>query len=48
MQLMDGDVIFVPSSVFGTWNEAIAEMLPTLQAISAALQPFVAMKFLSQ
>jgi polysaccharide export outer membrane protein len=48
MQLMDGDVIFVPSSVFGTWNEAIAEMLPTLQAISAAMQPFVSMKYLSQ
>jgi polysaccharide export outer membrane protein len=46
MQLMDGDVIYVPKSIFGTWNDAIAEMLPTLQMISAVLQPFVNIKYL--
>jgi polysaccharide export outer membrane protein len=48
MQLMEGDVIFVPKSVFGNWNDALAELLPTLQAISATLQPFVSIKYLNQ
>ena len=39
--LMGGDVIYVPKSTFGTWNDAINEILPTLQAISGLLQPFV-------
>jgi polysaccharide export outer membrane protein len=47
-QLMGGDVVYVPKSNFGTWNDAINEMLPTLQAISALLQPFVNIKFLTQ
>ena len=47
MQLMEGDVIFVPKSIFGNWNDALAELLPTLQAISAALQPFVNIKYLA-
>jgi polysaccharide biosynthesis/export protein len=47
-QLMGGDVIFVPKNGFGTWNDAISELLPSLQAISALMQPFVNIKFLSQ
>jgi len=47
LQLQDGDIVYVPKNAFGNWNDAIAEMLPTLQAISAALQPFVSIKFLS-
>jgi polysaccharide biosynthesis/export protein len=47
-QLMDGDVVYVPKSAFGTWNDALADLLPSLQAISAVLQPFVNIKFLSQ
>jgi polysaccharide export outer membrane protein len=47
MQLMEGDVLYVPRSTFGTWNDALAELLPTLQAISAVLQPFVTIKYLS-
>ncbi len=46
--LMDGDVVFVPPSIFGTWNDALAELLPTLQAISAALLPFVSIQYLSK
>jgi polysaccharide export outer membrane protein len=46
LQLMDGDVVFVPKNLFGTWNDALAEMLPTLQAFSALLQPFVNIKYL--
>jgi len=47
-QLMDGDVVYVPKNVFGTWNDALAELLPTLQAISAALQPFVNIQYLTR
>jgi polysaccharide export outer membrane protein len=48
MQLIDGDVIYIPQNAFGTWNDAINEILPSLQAVSALLQPFVSIKFLSQ
>ncbi|MEI6825236.1 MAG: polysaccharide biosynthesis/export family protein [Desulfuromonadales bacterium] len=48
MQLVDGDVIYIPKSAFGTWNDAIAEMLPSLQAVSSLLQPFVSLKYLKQ
>lgn len=48
MQLMDGDIVYVPKSGFGTWNDVIADILPSLQTISAVLQPFVSIKFLSQ
>jgi len=48
VQLMGGDIVYVPKSAFGTWNDVIADILPTLQAISAALQPFVNIKFLNQ
>jgi len=47
-QLMAGDVIYVPKNAFGTWNDAIAEILPSLQAVSALLQPFVNIKFLTR
>ena len=46
--LQDGDIVYVPRSTFGDWNDAIAEILPSLQAISAVLQPFVNVKYLKQ
>ena len=48
MQLMEGDVVYIPKNSFGTWNDAINEILPSLQAVSALLQPFVSIKFLTQ
>jgi len=48
MQLAEGDVVFVPKNAFGTWNDAIAEILPSLTAAGAILNPFVQIKFLSQ
>jgi polysaccharide export outer membrane protein len=48
MQLQEGDVVYVPKNAFGTWNDAIAEILPSLQAVSAILQPFVSIKYLTQ
>jgi polysaccharide export outer membrane protein len=46
-QLAEGDIVYVPRSSFGDWNDAIAEILPSLQLISAILQPFVSIKYLS-
>jgi polysaccharide export outer membrane protein len=46
--LMEGDILYVPRSGVGTWNQAINAMLPSLQAVSAVLQPFVQIKFLSE
>lgn len=46
--LQEGDIVYVPRSSFGSWNDAIAEMLPSLQLISSMLQPFVSIKYLDQ
>ncbi len=46
--LEEGDIIYVPRSGIGSWNQALTEMLPSLQAISAVLQPFVQVKFLRE
>lgn len=46
--LMEGDIVYVPFSAVGNWNQAISEILPTLQAVSSVLQPFVQIKFLSE
>jgi len=48
LMLQNGDVVYVPKSAFGNWNDAIAEILPSLQAFSALLQPFVNIKYLSE
>ncbi len=47
IQLQEGDIVYVPKSALGNWNDAINEILPSLQAISAILQPFVSIKYLS-
>jgi polysaccharide biosynthesis/export protein len=46
LQLYGGDVIYIPKSGLTSWNEAITEMLPTLQAFGAILTPFVQLKYL--
>lgn len=46
--LMEGDIVYVPKSAFGTWNDIIADILPTLQAVSSALQPFVSIEYLKR
>jgi polysaccharide biosynthesis/export protein len=46
LPLMAGDIIYVPRSHIGAWNDVINEILPSLQAISAILQPFVQVEFL--
>lgn len=47
-ELVPGDVIFVPPTAITNWNEALAELLPSLQTISGLLTPFVQIKFLSE
>jgi len=47
-QLVDGDIVYVPKSGFGTWNDVITDILPSLQTVGAILQPFVSIKFLRQ
>ncbi|MRR06898.1 MAG: sugar transporter [Deltaproteobacteria bacterium] len=47
LPLMAGDIIYVPRSHIGRWNDVIAEILPSLQAVSAVLQPFVNIKYLT-
>lgn len=46
--LNEGDIVFVPRSRVGDWNQAINEILPSLQLLSGVLQPFVQLKFLQQ
>lgn len=46
MPLMDGDIVFIPKTKVGNWNEAIKQLLPTLQLISGVLQPFVQIEYL--
>lgn len=44
--LAEGDIVYVPRSSIANWNVALGEILPTMQAFSAVLNPFVQLKFL--
>jgi polysaccharide export outer membrane protein len=44
--LQDGDLVFVPQGKLQSWNEAIADLLPSLQLINQMLQPYVQLKYL--
>jgi polysaccharide export outer membrane protein len=46
--LREGDIVYVPKSGIGSWNQAIKELLPTLQLVSGVLEPFVQIKFLRE
>ncbi|MBN1363808.1 MAG: polysaccharide biosynthesis/export family protein [Syntrophaceae bacterium] len=46
LKLCEGDVIYIPKSGMTSWNEALSEILPTLQAFGAILTPFVQLKYL--
>lgn len=46
--LMEDDVVYVPKSAIFNWNQAISEILPTLQVFGAILNPFVQIKYLGQ
>ncbi|MCK4501886.1 MAG: SLBB domain-containing protein, partial [Desulfuromonadales bacterium] len=44
--LTEGDIVYAPRSAIGNWNQAIQDLLPSLQTVSAILQPFVSVKYL--
>jgi polysaccharide export outer membrane protein len=44
--LRPGDILFVPPTPVATWNQVIAQLLPSLQTVSAGLSPFVDIKYL--
>ena len=48
LMLRQGDIVYVPKNGFGNWNDALNEILPSLQVFSAILQPFVSIKYLQQ
>lgn len=47
-ELSPGDVVYVPATALTNWNEALAQLLPSLQTVSGVLTPFVQIKYLSQ
>lgn len=47
-ELAPGDVVYVPPTWVTSWNQVLAQLLPTLQTISGVLAPFVQIKYLSQ
>ena len=46
LALQDGDIVYVPKTRMGGWNEALQELLPSLQTISGVIQPFVQINYL--
>jgi polysaccharide export outer membrane protein len=46
--LQPGDIVYVPPTAFASWNQAIDQVLPSLDAVSALLNPFVSIAYLSR
>ena len=46
--LQPGDVVFVPRSGLGKWDDMINELRPTLQIVGDTLQPFVQLHILNR
>jgi hypothetical protein len=46
--LQPGDIVFVPPTAIATWNQALSELLPSLQTVSASLTPFVDIQYLNR
>ena len=45
--LKSGDIVFVPQTDISSWNQTLQLILPSLQTISAVLNPFVSIKYLT-
>jgi polysaccharide export outer membrane protein len=41
MPLQDGDIVYVPKTGLGGWNEIVSELLPTFQLFNALASPFL-------
>jgi polysaccharide export outer membrane protein len=46
LSLQPGDIVFVPPTAVATWNQVLAQLLPSLQTIATGLQPFVTIRYL--
>jgi len=46
--LRPGDIVFVPPTEVATWNQVLAQILPSLQVIAGVLNPFVVIHYLNQ
>jgi len=46
--LVPGDIVFVPPTPVASWNQVLAQILPSLQVISGALNPFVSIAYLKR
>ncbi len=46
--LRPGDIVFVPPTQVATWNQVLAQILPSLQVIAGVLNPFVVIHYLNQ
>jgi polysaccharide export outer membrane protein len=44
--LEPGDIVFVPPTPVATWNQVLAQIIPTLQTASYGLSPFVDIRYL--
>ncbi len=47
-ELVPGDIVFVPTTALTDWNQALEQLLPSLQTVSGLLTPFVQIKYLSE
>jgi polysaccharide export outer membrane protein len=45
--LKSGDIVYVPQTGISSWNQTLQLILPSLQTISAVLNPFVSIKYLT-
>lgn len=46
--LEPGDIVFVPPTGVATWNQVLSQLLPSLNTVSALLNPFVQIEYLSR
>jgi polysaccharide export outer membrane protein len=48
LKLQPGDIVFVPPTAVASWNQVLAQLLPSLQTVATGLQPFVAIRYLQK
>ena len=46
--LVPGDIVYVPQSKLGDWNDVVAAISPSFALVTDSLQPFVQLKFLTE
>ena len=46
--LIPGDIVYVPQSSLGDWNDVVNAIKPSFELVSTSLQPFAQLKFLTE